>query len=106
MKRIATVLLALLTMAGPAQAQVTISPHVGKLLQEAQNMTKQGNWKGAAAKVNEADGQANKTAADTQVINQMRNYIKVASVPVDPTQPQCTSARMGVTKCDGRQVQP
>lgn len=63
----------------PAQAQATVSAHVGALLQEAQTMAKAGNWKGAAAKVNEAEGQANKTAADTQVINQMKNFIAVSS---------------------------
>ncbi|HKX65077.1 MAG TPA: hypothetical protein VJM78_07180 [Rhizomicrobium sp.] len=63
-----------------AQAQTaTVSAHVGALLQEAQNLAKAGNWKGAAAKVNEAEGQANKTAADTQVINQMRHFIAVSS---------------------------
>ena len=63
----------------PAQAQATVSAHVGALLQEAQTMAKAGNWKGAAAKVSEAEGQANKTAADTQVINQMKNFIAVSS---------------------------
>ena len=58
---------------------LTVSAHVGALLVEAQAMTKEGNWKGAAAKVNEADGQANKTASDTQVISQMRNFIAVSS---------------------------
>lgn len=63
-----------------AQAQTaTVSAHVGALLQEAQNLAKAGNWRGAAAKVNEAEGQANKTAADTQVINQMKNFIAVSS---------------------------
>ncbi|HJS45899.1 MAG TPA: hypothetical protein VJ753_05810 [Rhizomicrobium sp.] len=62
------------------QAQTaTVSAHVGALLQEAQNLAKAGNWRGAAAKVNEAEGQANKTAADTQVINQMKNFIAVSS---------------------------
>ena len=63
----------------PAQAQATVSAHVGALLKEAQTMAQAGNWKGAAAKVNEADGQANKTTADTQVISQMRNFIAVSS---------------------------
>ncbi|HKQ11098.1 MAG TPA: hypothetical protein VJS85_07915 [Rhizomicrobium sp.] len=62
------------------QAQTaTVSAHVGALLQEAQNLAKAGNWKGAAAKVNEAEGQANKTAADTQIINQMKHFIAVSS---------------------------
>jgi hypothetical protein len=63
----------------PAQAQATVSAHIGALLQEAQTMAKAGNWKGAMSKVNEAEGAANKTAADTQVINQMKNFIAVSS---------------------------
>jgi hypothetical protein len=62
-----------------AQAQATVSAHVGGLLQEAQALAKAGNWRGASAKVNEAEGQANKTAADTQIINQMKNFIAVSS---------------------------
>ena len=38
----------------PAQAQATVSAHVGTLLQEAQSQAKAGNWRGAMAKVNEA----------------------------------------------------
>ena len=64
---------------GPTQAQATVSAHVGALLKEAQTLAGARNWKGAAAKVNEADGQANKTATDTQVISQMRNFIAAAS---------------------------
>ena len=62
-----------------AQAQPQVSAHVGTLLQEATAQAKAGNWKAASAKVNEAEGQANKTAADTQVINQMKNFIAVSS---------------------------
>ena len=46
----------------PAQAQATVSAHIGALLQEAQAQAKAGNWKGAMAKVNEAEGAANKTS--------------------------------------------
>lgn len=63
----------------PAQAQATVSAHIGALLQEAQAQAKAGNWKGAMAKVNEAEGAANKTPADTQVITQMKNFIAVSS---------------------------
>jgi len=62
----------------PAQAQ-TVSAHIGALLQEAQAQAKAGNWKGAMAKTNEAEAAPNKTAADTQVINQMKNFIAVSS---------------------------
>jgi len=65
--------------AAPAQAQATVSAHVGALLNEANAMAKAGNWRGAMAKVNEAEGQANKTPADTTVINQMKNFIAVSS---------------------------
>lgn len=96
MKLILTIALSVLVLAAcknppgpeanPAQPRPRIvSAHVGALLVEAQTMTKAGDWKGAAAKVNEADGQANKTADDTQVINQMRHYIEVSSSR--PSQP-------------------
>jgi hypothetical protein len=74
-----TAAVAALVPAAPAQAQATVSSHVGTLLQEAQALAKAGNWRGASAKVNEAEGQANKTAADTAVINQMKNFIAVSS---------------------------
>lgn len=70
---------AAVTFVPAVQAQATVSAHVGSLLQEAQTMAKAGNWKGAMGKVNEAEGQANKTTADTQVINQMKNFIAVSS---------------------------
>lgn len=71
---------AMVAFAPAVRAQTaTVSAHVGALLQEAQNLAKTGNWRGAMAKVNEAEGQANKTAADTQVINQMKNFIAVSS---------------------------
>jgi tetratricopeptide (TPR) repeat protein len=62
-----------------AQAQSTVSAHVGTLLQEAQAQAKAGNWRGAMAKVNEAEAAPNKTAADTDVISKMKNYIAVSS---------------------------
>ncbi|HKU55142.1 MAG TPA: hypothetical protein VJP60_07240 [Rhizomicrobium sp.] len=62
------------------QAQTaTVSAHVGALLQEAQAMAKAGNWRGAMAKVNEAEAAPNKTSADTAVISQMKNFIAVSS---------------------------
>ena len=73
-----TAAVAALVPAAPAQAQ-TVSAHIGALLQEAQAQAKAGNWKGAMAKTNEAEAAPNKTAADTQVINQMKNFIAVSS---------------------------
>jgi hypothetical protein len=68
-----------LVPAAPAYAQATVSAHVGSLLQEAQAQAKAGNWRGAMAKVNEAEAAPNKTSADTTVINQMKNFIAVSS---------------------------
>jgi len=73
-----TAAVAALVPAVPAYAQ-TVSAHVGTLLQEAQAMGKAGNWRGAMAKVNEAEAAPNKTSADNAVISQMKNYIAVSS---------------------------
>lgn len=102
MKRIAAIFLTLLAMAAPAQAFI-ISAKVGPLLREAQQMIAAKNYKGALAKVNAAEA-VKSNPDDEAVINQFRGVIAAASL--DPTQPQCTSAAMGVTKCDGRRVQP
>ena len=101
MKRTAAVLLALLTMIGTAQALV-VSKEVGPLLKDAQRMIASKNYKAALAKLNEADA-VKSTPDDANVINQMKQVIAVK--PSD-TKPLCTSAQMGFTRCDGRQVQP
>jgi len=100
MKRTAVILLALATMAGHAQAMV-VSPKVGPLLKEAQQMIAAKNYKGATAKLDEAEA-VKSNPDDETVINQMRRAIAVSSV--DLTQPHCTSARMGMTKCDGQAI--
>ena len=65
------------TMAGPAQA-LTVSAKVGPLVKEAQSMAQAKNYKGALAKLSEAE--AVKSAPDdTTVINQLKQYIAVAS---------------------------
>jgi hypothetical protein len=102
MKRTTAILLALLTMASPAQAFI-VSKNVGPLLQQAQAMIAARNYEGAMAKINEAEA-VKSNPDDETVINQFRQVIAVSSL--DPNQPQCTSAAMGVTKCDGRPVQP
>lgn len=102
MKRMAAILLALLTMVGPVQA-LTVSKEVGPLLKEAQTLIAAKDFKGAMTKLNEAEA-VKSNPDDETVINQFRDVIAASSL--DPTQPQCTSARMGITKCDGRQVQP
>ena len=80
MKRIAAVLLALLTMAGPALAQIQpdkpriISKEVGPLLQQAQALIVAKNYKAATAKLNEAEA-VKSSPTDTNLINQLRQYI-------------------------------
>ncbi len=69
---------ALLAAIAPAQAQA-VRAVVGKPLTEAQQLATQKNWKAAMAKVNEAEAAANKTAAESQVIAQMKQYIAVNS---------------------------
>lgn len=63
----------------PAQAQATVSARVGAALKEAQALAGAGNYKAAMAKINEAENAPGKTAADTTVINQMRNFVAVKS---------------------------
>ena len=100
MNRTAIALLALLTMAGSAQA-MTVSLKVGPLLKEARDLANAKNYKAALAKLNEADA-VKSTPDDANVINQMKQAIAMSSS--DPTLPSCTSARMGVTRCDGRAI--
>ena len=105
MKITAAILLALMTIAGPAQAY-TVSKEVGPILQKVQALIAAKNYGAAAAKLNEAEA-VKVTADDETVINQFRGAIVAAAS--DPRQPICTSAATGVTRCDGRQaigVQP
>jgi len=60
MKRIAAIFLALLTMAGSAQAMV-VSLKVGPLLKQAQQMMAAKNYKGATDKLNEAEAVKSRT---------------------------------------------
>ena len=89
-----------LVLASPAAA-LTASPKVGPLLKEAVAMISAKNYKGAQAKLNEAEA-VKSNPDDETVINQMRRAIAVSSV--DLTQPHCTSDRMAVTNCNGRAV--
>ena len=101
MKRTAAILLALVTMAVPAQA-MTVSAKVGPLVKEAQSLAQAKKYKAAMAKLDEAEA-VESTADDETVINQLRQYIAVASSDsTQPTHPHCTSAGMGITNCDGR----
>jgi hypothetical protein len=78
-----------------------VSAKVGPLLKEAQEMIAAKNYKGATAKLNEAEA-VKSNPDDETVINQMRQAIAVTSS--DPAQPSCTSAGLGMTRCDGRRV--
>jgi len=77
MKRTAAILLALLTMVGPALA-LTVSPQVGPLVKEAQSLINASNYEAATAKLNEADA-VKSTPDDATVINQLRQYLAVRS---------------------------
>jgi hypothetical protein len=100
MKMLALSLLAAIAMASQAQAMV-VSPRVGPLLKEAQQMIAAKNYKGATAKLDEAEA-VKSNPDDETVINQMRRAIAVSSS--DLTQPHCTSDRMAITRCDGRAI--
>jgi hypothetical protein len=73
----ATVCGAALVLSTPAAAAV--SAKVGKPLQEAQQLAASGNYKGAMAKVNEAEAVAGKSAEETKIIQQMKDFIAVKS---------------------------
>ena len=89
MKRTAAVLLALLAMAGSAQALI-VSAKVGPLVAQAQSLTKAKNYKAASAKLDEAEA-VKSVPDDETVINQLRQYIAVcssgANCPPSPSQP-------------------
>jgi hypothetical protein len=61
----------------PADAAVRAS--VGKPLQEAQKLAGEGNYKGAMAKVNEAEAVSGKSPEESKIINQMKDYLAVKS---------------------------
>ncbi len=88
MKRTAAILLALLMMAGSAQA-MTVSMKVGPLVQEALNLARAKNCKAALAKLDEAE--AVKVYPDDEtVINQLRQYIGVMKSADPPLTPRIT----------------
>ena len=85
MKRTAAIMLALLTVAGPALA-LTVSDKVGPLVKEAQVLINAGDYKAATAKLNEADA-VKSVPEDATVINQLRQYLAVKSGASPPSQP-------------------
>src|SRR5690242_2828453 len=78
-----------LTLATPAAA-LTVSAKVGPLVKEAQAMIAAKNYKGAAAKLSEAEA-VKSTPDDTTVINQFKRVIAVSSA--DPSTPEGAKAK-------------
>jgi hypothetical protein len=70
---------AAVTVTAMAAQAATVSPRVGAALKEAQALATAGNYKGAQAKINEAEAVPGKTADDTAVINQFKNFIAIKS---------------------------
>jgi hypothetical protein len=64
----------------------TVSPKVGPLLKEAQQMIAAKNYDGATAKLNEAEA-VKSSPDDAYVINQFRQAIEVASSHPSQSQP-------------------
>ena len=62
-----------------AQKADAVRPEVGKPLQEAQNLSRSGRHREALARINEADGVANKTAAESLLIQRMRGSVAAAA---------------------------
>jgi len=52
---------------------------VGKPLQEAQTLANAGNYKGALAKINEAEAITGKSAEESKIISQMKDFIAIKS---------------------------
>ncbi len=73
----ATVCGAALVLSAPASAAV--SAKVGKPLQEAQTLANAGNYKGAMAKINEAEAISGKSAEENKIISQMKDFIAIKS---------------------------
>jgi hypothetical protein len=73
----ATLGAAALVLAVPAEA-AAVSAKVGAALKEAQALTAAGNYKGAMAKINEAEA-AKSSPDDAAIINQMKQYVGVKS---------------------------
>ena len=85
----ATASAAVLLTASPAAA-LTVSSKVGPLVKDAQAMIAAKNYKGAMAKLNEAEA-VKSTPDDTTVINQFKRVIAVSSA--DPSTPEGAKAK-------------
>jgi hypothetical protein len=71
--------LAVMAGTGITPAEAAVRPAVGKPLQEAQSLAAAGNYSGAMAKVNQAEGVGGLTGEESRVISQMRAYISAKS---------------------------
>jgi hypothetical protein len=80
---------AAVVMTAPAEA-ITVSPKVGPLLKEAQALIAAKNYKGALAKLNEAEA-VKSTPDDTTIINQFKSAIAISSA--DPNTPGGAKAK-------------
>ena len=78
-------MLALLTIAAPAQAY-SVSAEVGPLLNEAKALMSAKDYEGAMAKVNEAEA-VKSWPDDAYVIDQFRKAIEIASSHPSQSQP-------------------
>jgi hypothetical protein len=83
MKRTAAILLALLTVAGPAQALI-VTKDVGPLLNEAKALMTSGKYDAAMTKLNEAEA-VKVTADDETAINSMKEYIQIKVSHASPS---------------------
>jgi hypothetical protein len=73
----ATVCGVAMVLSTPAAAAVRAA--VGKPLQEAQQLAAAGNYKAAMAKVNEAEAVSGKSAEESKIVAQMKDFIAVKS---------------------------
>jgi hypothetical protein len=89
---------AALMLAAPAQA-ATVSAKVGPLLKEAQALIAAKNYKGATAKLNEAEAAAS-TSDDRAIINQFKTAIAISSA--DPNTPGGAKAKFAQDYNAGR----
>jgi len=73
----AAVALGVLALAAAPAWAAPVRPEVGKPLQEAQSDAAGGHCEAAKAKIQQAQGVGGKTGAESQVIEQMRQYVDV-----------------------------
>ena len=91
---------ALMLAAGLAQAQETLRPEIGKPLQAAQELLKEGKYKDALGKVREADAVSDRTPYENYILpcfGQRHDPIRIqADYTGDNTGRRC------YTGCNGR----